>query len=149
MFYFRHQATATGGPGGPGASVLARVGVGCSLPTATAITRRPGTRAATAPGRGPSTAPAASHPARLTVRCSQESAPTVDGVSLVFWGFLGGSVVKSLPAYPGDIGSIPGSERSPGGGNGSRILAWEILWTEEPGGLQFMGLQKSQARLSN
>ena len=22
------------------------------------------------------------------------------------------------------------------------ILAWEILWTEEPGGLQFMGLQR-------
>ena len=26
----------------------------------------------------------------------------------------------------------------------SRILAWEIPWTEEPGGLQFMGLQKSR-----
>ena len=25
----------------------------------------------------------------------------------------------------------------------SRILAWEILWTEEPGGLQSMGLQES------
>ena len=24
----------------------------------------------------------------------------------------------------------------------SSILAWEILWTEEPGGLQFMGLQR-------
>ena len=24
----------------------------------------------------------------------------------------------------------------------SSILAWEILWTEEPGGLQFMGWQK-------
>ena len=24
----------------------------------------------------------------------------------------------------------------------SRILAWEIPWTEEPGGLQPMGLQK-------
>ena len=24
----------------------------------------------------------------------------------------------------------------------SSILAWEILWTEEPGGLRFMGLQK-------
>ena len=23
----------------------------------------------------------------------------------------------------------------------SRILAWKILWTEEPGGLQSMGLQ--------
>ena len=24
----------------------------------------------------------------------------------------------------------------------SSILAWEILWTEEPGGLQSMGLQE-------
>ena len=24
----------------------------------------------------------------------------------------------------------------------SRILAWEILWTEEPGGLRFMGSQR-------
>ena len=28
-------------------------------------------------------------------------------------------------------------------------LAWEIAWTEEPGGLQSMGLQKSWTRLSN
>ena len=31
----------------------------------------------------------------------------------------------------------------------SSILAWRIPWTEEPGGLQTMGLQKSQMRLSN
>ena len=24
----------------------------------------------------------------------------------------------------------------------SSILAWEVPWTEEPGGLQFMGLQR-------
>ena len=30
----------------------------------------------------------------------------------------------------------------------SSILAWRIPWTEEPGGLQSMGLQKSQTRLS-
>ena len=38
----------------------------------------------------------------------------------------------------GDEGSIPGSERSPGGGHGthSSLLAWRIPWTEEPGGLQ-------------
>ena len=30
----------------------------------------------------------------------------------------------------------------------SRIPAWEISWTEEPGGLQCMGLQ-SQTQLSN
>ena len=31
----------------------------------------------------------------------------------------------------------------------SSILAWEIPWTEEPGGLQSMGSQKSWTRLSN
>ena len=43
-----------------------------------------------------------------------------------------------------DMGSIPGSWRSPGGGNGNllHILAWRIPWTEEPGRLQFMGSQK-------
>ena len=29
----------------------------------------------------------------------------------------------------------------------SSILAWKILWTEEPGGLQSMELKKSQTRL--
>ena len=38
--------------------------------------------------------------------------------------------LKSLPANAGDQGSIPGSGRSPGGGNGnhSSILAWRIPW---------------------
>ena len=31
----------------------------------------------------------------------------------------------------------------------SSILAWEIQWTKEPGGLQSMGLQKSQTQLSS
>ena len=31
----------------------------------------------------------------------------------------------------------------------SRILAWEIPWTEEPGGLQSMGSQKSRTQLSD
>ena len=30
----------------------------------------------------------------------------------------------------------------------SSILAWEIPWTEEPGGLQSMGSQKSRTQLS-
>ena len=34
-------------------------------------------------------------------------------------GFPGGSVVKNPPANAGDLGSIPGSERSPGEGNGN------------------------------
>ena len=31
----------------------------------------------------------------------------------------------------------------------SSIFAWEIVWIEEPGGLQSMKLQKSQTQLSN
>ena len=31
----------------------------------------------------------------------------------------------------------------------SSILTWEIPWTEEPGGLQSVGLQKSQTRLND
>ena len=36
-------------------------------------------------------------------------------------GFPGGSVVKNLPANTGDTDLIPGSGRSPGGGNGNPV----------------------------
>ena len=36
-------------------------------------------------------------------------------------GFPGGSVVKNLPVNAGDVGSIPGSGRSPGEGNGNPL----------------------------
>ena len=36
-------------------------------------------------------------------------------------GFLGGSVVKNPPANAGDMGSIPGSGRSLGEGNGQHV----------------------------
>ena len=57
----------------------------------------------------------------------------------------------------GDLGSVPGSGRSPGEGNGnslqysclenpmathSNILAWRIPWIEEPGRLESMGSQR-------
>ena len=53
-------------------------------------------------------------------------------------------MVRNLPANAGDVGSIPGSTRSHGGGNSYplSIPAWEILWTEESGGLQSMGSQR-------
>ena len=35
--------------------------------------------------------------------------------------FPGGSVVENLPANAGDVGSIPGLERSPGGGHGNPL----------------------------
>ena len=31
----------------------------------------------------------------------------------------------------------------------SSILAWRIPWTEEPGGLQSLGLQESQTQVSD
>jgi len=36
-------------------------------------------------------------------------------------GFPGGSEVKNPPANAGDVGSIPGLERSPGEGNGTHF----------------------------
>ena len=61
-------------------------------------------------------------------------------------GFPGGTVVKN-PASVGDtrdLGLIPRSDRFPGGGPGNplRSSCWEIPWTEEPGGLGSMGLQR-------
>ena len=63
-------------------------------------------------------------------------------------GFPGGAVVKNPPANAGDarhISSVPGSGRSPGGGNGnhSSNFAWGIPWTEKPGRLQSMGSQRA------
>ena len=60
-----------------------------------------------------------------------------------FLGFSGISMVENRPANAGDTGSIPGSGRPPEKemATHSSILAWEITWTEEPGGLQFMGSQ--------
>ena len=60
-------------------------------------------------------------------------------------------MVKNLPVSAGDAGSIPGSGRSPGEGNGNPLQysCLEIPWTEESGGLQSMGSQKSQTQLSD
>ena len=62
-------------------------------------------------------------------------------------------VVRNLPANAGDIRDArltlgwedPLEEEM---ATQSSILAWEIPWTEEPGGPQFMGLQ-SQTQLGN
>ena len=55
--------------------------------------------------------------------------------------FPGGSVVRNPPAIVGDVGSFPGSGRSLQEEMAihSSILAWKILWTEEPGRLQSTG----------
>ena len=63
---------------------------------------------------------------------------------VVTLGFPGGSDGKVSACNAGDPGSIPGSGRSPGEGNGnhSSTLAWKIPWTEEPCRLQSMGSQR-------
>ena len=62
----------------------------------------------------------------------------------------GGLVIKNPPVSAGDVGSTPGLGRylEKEMATHSSILAWEIPWTEEPGGLQSMGSQ-SQIQLSN
>ena len=60
-------------------------------------------------------------------------------------GFPGGSDSKESACSVGDLGSIPGLGRSPGGGHGNPLpifLPGESPWTEEPGGLPSMGLQR-------
>ena len=66
-------------------------------------------------------------------------------------GFPGGSVVKNLPTMQktraGDTGQSLGWDNplEMKMVTHCSILAWKIPWTEKPGGLQFMGLQNSQA----
>ena len=64
------------------------------------------------------------------------------------WGFPGGTVVENPPAIAGDtrdMGSIPGSRRSPGVGNGNPLQysCLEDSMNEEPGQLQSMELKKN------
>ena len=78
----------------------------------------------------------------------------LSGLSLLIckvglWGYAlhVALVVKNPLANAGDVrdmGSIPGSGRSPGGGvaTHSNMLAWRIPWTEEPGRLQSIGSQR-------
>ena len=57
---------------------------------------------------------------------------------------LGGSDSKVSAYNVGGPGSIPGSEDllEKEMATHSSILAWEIPWTERPGGLQSMGSQR-------
>ena len=66
-------------------------------------------------------------------------------------GFLGGSVVKNPPAkQETQVQSLGGEDPlEKEMATYSRILAWEIPWTEELGGLQSVGLQKGWAQISN
>ena len=67
------------------------------------------------------------------------------------WDSLVVQRVKSLPAMQETRVQTLGQEDSleKEMATHSSILAWEIPWTEESGGLQSIGSQKSQTRLSN
>ena len=55
----------------------------------------------------------------------------------------GGSDGKESACNEGDLGSGPGSGRARAEGNGNPLLySQRIPWTEDPGGLQPMGLQR-------
>ena len=62
---------------------------------------------------------------------------------MLLWGFPGGSDGNESACNAGDQGLIPGLRRSPGEemATHSSVLAQRIPWREEPGGLQFVGLQ--------
>ena len=66
-------------------------------------------------------------------------------------GFPDSLVVKNLPALQEIQVLIPGLGSFTGNVMATwySILAWEILWIEEPGRLKFMGSQKGQTQYSN
>ena len=66
-------------------------------------------------------------------------------------GFPGGSVVKNMPVKAGDAGSIPGSGRYPGEGNGNPLQYSCLGYPMDRGALQVTihGITKSRTRLSD
>ena len=62
----------------------------------------------------------------------------------VLLGFSGGSDSKESPCNVGDLGSIPGLGRSPGGGHGKPLQypCLENSHGQEPGGLHSMDSQR-------
>ena len=61
-------------------------------------------------------------------------------------GFPGGSDDKESVCHAGDPGSIPGSERSPGGGNGN---SFQYSYLGNPMDRGAGGLQSQRVGLSN
>ena len=68
-------------------------------------------------------------------------------LAALYWASQVELMVENLPANSGDRGDtslIPGQETplEEAMATHSRILAWRIPWTEEPGGLQSMRLKR-------
>ena len=75
----------------------------------------------------------------------------INGDTNGFEAFPCGSVVKNFHANAGNTGSILGQEDplEKEMATYSSFLAWRIPWTEKPGGLSSMGLQKNQTQPSH
>ena len=69
-------------------------------------------------------------------------------ICVLIWASLGTQLVKNLPAVQETLLWFLGQDdpQEEGMTTHSSLLAWRIPWTEEPGGLQFMGSQ-SQSQL--
>ena len=69
----------------------------------------------------------------------------------LYWTSLVTQLVKNLPAMQETWVRFLGQEDplEKEMTTHSSVLAWEILWTEEPGELQFTGLQRSRTQLGN
>ena len=67
----------------------------------------------------------------------------LEWVTVSYFGGSCGSDGKESACNVGNLGSIPGSGRSPGERNGNPLqyTCWKISWTEEPARLQSMGSQ--------
>ena len=66
-------------------------------------------------------------------------------------GFPGGAMLENPPANVGDLGLIPGSERSPGKGNGNPLQYSCLGNPMDRGTWQAVvhGIAKSQIKFSN
>ena len=85
----------------------------------------------------------------LAVLCMVQSWSSMTQQYIYVWSYLsmdfpGDLAVNNPPANVGDSSWIPGSGRSPGERNGNPLQysSLGIPGTEEPGGLQSMGLQR-------
>ena len=80
---------------------------------------------------------------------SADSRPWITSKVILTLGFHGGSLVKNLPSrqvtHVQSLGWEDPLEKEMA--THSSICAWRIPWTEEPGGLQFMGLQRIRHNL--
>ena len=76
--------------------------------------------------------------------------PEVVKYIYIYMEFLVAQTVKNLPAMQETTVQSLGQEDplEKAMATHSSVLAWEIPWTEEPGGLQFVGSQ-SRTQLSN